>query len=153
MRMTAEERSLAPELHRYLRDDMPSCAHISVIVNNLVKYGGMSVTQARHALQWGTDPYVFAQDPLNRRCRNARGHAKCCFEATVSDTIFINLKDYNRYANGMGMGYTAWGGAVPIVGVAALHALCHWGNYHNGVAETREAGFGFERSTYGKVVG
>lgn len=153
MRMTSDERTLCPALHRYLRDSMPHCADISVIVNNLVKYGGMSVAQARHVLQWGSEPYVFAQDPLNRRCANAWGHAKCCFEPTMADTIFVNLEDFNRFVNGKGTGYTADGRPVPIVGVALLHALCHWGNLKNGVSETNEAGFAFERSTYGRVIG
>jgi len=50
MRMTASEIKLCRPLYRYLRYEMPQCAHISLIVNNLMLYGGMTQTQARHAL-------------------------------------------------------------------------------------------------------
>ena len=53
MRMTASDRKLFPQLYRYLRDSMLECAHISLVVNNLVAYGGMTVPQPRHALHWG----------------------------------------------------------------------------------------------------
>ena len=153
MRMTADEITLCTALHRYLRYSMPACADISVIVNNLVAYGGLSVAEARHALKWGTDPYVFAESPRNQRCANGAGHAKCAFDSARSNWIEINLDDYNLFANGGGMGSTASSRTVPIVGVGLLHALCHWGNFKNGVSEKKEAGFEFERATYGKVIG
>jgi hypothetical protein len=153
MRMTASERKLCPDLYRYLRYSMPKCAHISLIVNNLVAYGGMTVTQARHALHWGTDPFVFVYEPRNRRCINMAGHAKCCFNPDTPNDIDINPKDYAEFFLGKGMGYTATGLRVPIVGVALLHALCHWGNYNNGITEASDEGFRFEQATYGRVIG
>jgi hypothetical protein len=155
MRLTADEKKLCPHLHRYLRDAMPHCATISVIVNNLVKYGGFkTVADAQHVLRWGNGPLVYTQTPTsNRRCANAFGHAKCAFESSYPDFIEIDLGDYNEFANGRGTGFTAGGQPVPIVGVAVLHALCHWGNFRNGVAETSERGIEFEKATYGRVVG
>lgn len=151
--MTASERKLFPQLYRYLRYSMPECAHISLIVNNLVAYGGMTVPQARHALHWGTDPFVFVFDPSNRRCANLSGHAKCCFDPANPNDIDINPKDYNLFFLGKGMGYTARGLRVPIVGVALLHALCHWGNHKNSITEVSDEGFRFEQATYGRVIG
>lgn len=132
---------------------MPECAYISLIVNNLMAYGGMTQTQARHALHWGTDPFVFVYEPRNRRCANLSGHSKCCFSPDTPNDIDINPKDYAQFFLGKGMGYTATGLRVPIVGVAILHALCHWGNYNNGITEVSDEGFRFEQATYGRVIG
>ena len=154
MRMASDEIKLCPQIYRYLRYEMPDCANISLIVNNLMAFGGMSQSQARNALRWGSDPYVYAEDPRNHRCANGHGHAKCCFDsAAFLNDIFVNLKDYNRFTAGSGMGFTASGLRVPIVGVALLHALCHWGNFQNGIRESGEEGFRFERATYGRVIG
>jgi len=154
MRMESDEAKLFPDLHRYLQYEMPDCANISSIVNNLMGYGGMSQAQARKALQWGTDPYVYVVDPTNHRCANGRGHAKCCYSpSTYPNDLDINPKDYGRYTLGHGMGFTASGLRVPVIGVAILHALCHWGNFHNGIREHGDEGHRFERATYGRVIG
>src|SRR5688572_22817076 len=60
MRMSLTERKLAPELERYVSRSMPGCADISVIVNNLVAFGGFkTVGAARDALRWGSGPFVY----------------------------------------------------------------------------------------------
>lgn len=154
MRMTASEKVFAPELYRYLRDSMPDCANVSSIVNNLVKYGGFrTVPDARHALHWGTDPVVFTSVPSNLRCSNASGHAKCAFDPTQSWFIVVNVEEFNEFIAGRGTGFTSSGRPVPIMGVALLHALCHWGNFQAGISETAEQGHAFERATYGRTIG
>ena len=154
MRLLADDKILFPELERYLRDSMPQCANISVIVNNLVAYGGFkTVAHARHALKWGTNPFVVPRPLSNEFCANRFGHAKCAFESGTPNFIEIAASDMDNFTDGVGTGFTADGRAVPIVGVALLHALCHWGNFDNGVTEASERGFDFERATYGRVIG
>jgi hypothetical protein len=155
MRMSSDERRLFPELARYLRDSMPQCANVSVIVNNLVKYGGMSVPQAREALRWGTDPYVYFNPESafpNRRC-SFFGNVRCAFGSSKPDMIVVNADVAEDFIDGDGMGKTLGGRSVPVVGVVLLHALCHWGNHKNKVTEKFEQGFLFEMATYGWVVG
>ena len=154
MRMTLTERKLSPELERYVSRSMPECADISVIVNNLVAFGGFKdVAAARDALRWGSGPFVFPEHPHNSRCANASGHAKCSFDAKRPHWIQINMEDFDDWLNGRGTGFTAGGRPVPIIGVAMLHALCHWGNFRAGVTEPAEQGLAFERATYGRVIG
>ncbi len=82
MRLLADDKILFLELKRYLRDSMPQCANISVIVNNLVVFGGFkTVAHARHALKWGNNPFVVPRPLSNEFCANRFGHAKCAFES------------------------------------------------------------------------
>jgi len=148
MNMTASERGFAPELEKYLRDSFSTLANNSTIVNNLMGCGNMKQQQARHALMWETDPFVWVMAPTNRKCANFVGNVKCAFDA-ATNSIEVDDTWFENFLNTGGMLTTPKGKLVPNIGVALLHALCHWGNFNNGVAEKKEMGFEFERMTYG----
>jgi len=147
MNMTASERVIAPELEKYLRDSFSTLANNSRIVNNLMACGGMNQQQARNALIWGTDPFVWVQEPSNRKCANGVGNVKCAFDAG-SNSIEVDVTHFDNFLRGAGT-VTTPNGKVPMIGVALLHALCHWGNYNFGTTEKKEMGFEFELMTYG----
>lgn len=156
MRMTVAGQLLFPNLHRYLRDSLPKCANISKIVNNLAGYGNMKIAEVQEALRWGAGPYVVGvpdSSVSNRRCTNGAGHLKCAFAPSHPDTLEITTEEIEDFEKGLGLGRTPAGHDVPIVGVAVLHAMCHWGNYRNGVKEIDERGLKFELATYGGIIG
>jgi len=150
MNMTASERGFAPEMEQYLRDSFSTLANNSTIVNNVMGCGNMKQHQARHALRWETDPFVFIQTPSNRKCANFVGNVKCAFDAT-SNSIEVDDTWFENFLNTGGLLRTPKGRLVPGIGVALLHALCHWGNFNNKVAEKKEMGFEFEQMTYGAM--
>lgn len=85
--------------------------------------------------------------------------ARTCWPTAAAPTApasnapsHLNLDDVNRFINGKGMGHTPAGRDVPVLGVALLHALCHWGNHRKRLAEKFEQGFEFERLTYGGII-
>ena len=79
MRLLADDKILYPELERYLRDSMPQCANISVIVNNLVAFGGFkTVAHAATPLSggpihsWFQGPYPTSFVPTGLGMRSVR---------------------------------------------------------------------------------
>jgi len=148
MRMTATERGFAPEAVEYLRDSFSKLANNSRIVNNLMVCGSMTQQQARRALRWKTNPIVFFQPLCNHKCANSVGDAKCAFNA-ANNCIEVNSDWLDAWDTTGGLLSTPSGLLVPNIGVAMLHALCHWGNFKAKVKETAEMGFEFERMTYG----
>jgi Metallopeptidase toxin 3 len=143
MNMTASERVFAPEMEKYLRDSFSKLADNSKIVNNLMGCGNMKQQQARNALRWETDPFVFIQTPSNRKCANFVGNVKCAFDA-ASNSIEVDDTWFENFLTNGGLLPISKGGLVPGIGVALLHALCHWGNFNAKVTEKKEMGFEFE---------
>ena len=75
------------------------------------------------------------------------GNVKCAFDA-ASNSIEVDSIWFDNFLKTGGPLPTSKGN-VPGIGVALLHALCHWGNFNNSVREKKEMGFEFELMTYG----
>jgi len=112
MNMTASERGFAPELEKYLRDSFSTLANNSTIVNNLMGCGNMKQQQARHALMWETDPFVWVMAPTNRKCANFVGNVKCAFDA-ATNSIEVDDTWFENFLNTGGMLTTPKGKLVP----------------------------------------
>jgi hypothetical protein len=151
MKLSADDQTNFPKLTHYLRHDFPLLIGNSIITSNLRKFGSMSLSQARSALLWDTDPLVTITDLDNGQCG-----VPAAFGCT-SDTTHIEIDDdvvteFEQNANA-NLRLTAFGRHVFLTGVTLLHELCHWGNFLKGVAETGgDAGEKFENAVYGGTV-
>jgi hypothetical protein len=151
MKLSADDQTNFPKLTYYLRHDFPLQIGNSVITSNLRKFGSLSLSQARSALLWDTDPLVTITDLDNGQCG-----VPSAFGCT-RDTTHIEIDDdtVNEFENdaNANLRLTAFGRHVFLAGVTLLHEMCHWGNRVNGVAETDgDAGDKFETAVYGGVV-
>jgi hypothetical protein len=151
MKLSADDQTNFPKLTYYLRHDFPLQIGNSVITSNLRKFGSLSLSQARSALLWDTDPLVTITDLDNGQCG-----VPSAFGCT-RDTTHIEIDDdtVNEFENdaNANLRLTAFGRHVFLTGVTLLHEMCHWGNRVNGVAETDgDAGDKFETAVYGGVV-
>jgi hypothetical protein len=151
MKLSDDDQTNFPKLTYYLRHDFPLQIGNSVITSNLRKFGSLSLSQARSALLWDTDPLVTITDLDNGQCG-----VPSAFGCT-RDTTHIEIDDdtVNEFENdaNANLRLTAFGRHVFLAGVTLLHEMCHWGNRVNGVAETDgDAGDKFETAVYGGVV-
>src|ERR1700758_5421916 len=62
MKLSADNQANFPKLTHYLRHDFPLLIGNGVITSNLRRFGSLSLSQARSALLWDTDPLVVITD-------------------------------------------------------------------------------------------
>lgn len=155
MRMTDDDRRNYPRLESYLKLRMPEVFNVPVIVRNMQRFGNLSRAQFHHALTWGTDPLVVVTELSNFQC--GVQWANGCFVHARSNQVELDLtlsQDFENDPYGPGsIDRTSTGRQVFIIGTTFLHELCHWGNFHAGVAEPEERGIAFEVATYGRNIG
>jgi hypothetical protein len=151
MKLSADNQTNFPKLTHYLRHDFPLLIGNAIITSNLRRFGSMSLSQARSALMWDTDPLVVITDLDNGQCGvpNAFG---CTSDATHIEIDDDLVAEFEQNANA-NLRLTAFGRHVFLTGVTILHEMCHWGNFLNGVAENDgDAGDKFENAVYGGTV-
>jgi hypothetical protein len=151
MKLSADDQANFPKLTHYMKHDFPLLIGNGIITSNLRKFGSMSLSQARSALLWDTNPLVVITDLDNGQCGIPSAFG-CTSDAThieIDDDVVTEFEE-NANAN---LRLTAFGRHVFLAGVTLLHEMCHWGNFLNGVAETDgDAGEKFEKAVYGGTV-
>jgi hypothetical protein len=151
MKLSADDQTNFPKLTYYLRHDFPLLIGNSIITSNLRKFGSLSLSQARSALMWDTDPLVVITDLDNGQCGVPVAFG-CTSDSTQIEIDDDVVNEFERNANA-NLRLTAFGRHVFLTGVTLLHEMCHWGNFLNGVAETDgDAGEKFETAVYGGTV-
>jgi len=151
--MSAEDIKSFPKFSLYVRKSFPQVGLVQSIVNNLKVHGSLTPAEARHAVQWGTDPLIVIKPLSNGRCSPTVSSPMGCFQHSNPNQVEVEIEYVNAFEsdpNGAGVGSNAKGHAVYIVGVILLHELCHWGNFKHGVPESTEQGEAFEIACYGK---
>ncbi len=154
MRMSDDDKKNFPKIAYYVRVNIPQVITVPKIVNNLKKFGHLTLAEIRHALAWGNDPLIVIKDLSNFQCvvQAANG----CFDPGNPTQIELDTEtatNFEKHAYKAGSDVTTDGRKVFIVGTTLLHELCHWGNFKHGVAEAEEAGIAFEVATYGRNTG
>ncbi len=157
MRMSQADQDQFPELTEYVRRRMPQVMTVPLIVRNMRRFGSLRQEELRTALLWGSLPRIVITDlsavpAPDGTIVSANGR----FRPAFPDQIELDLGRVNEFetdAYGAGSDQTADGRSVFIVGTTMLHELCHWGNFHHGVAEATEQGIAFEVATYGRNTG
>ncbi len=155
MKLSAADIKKYPDFAQYVRVEIPKLVNSKSVMYNLKKNGSMTEAQAKHALQWGMEPLIVITDLFHGQCGVPAAYG--CTRGTNLHQIEIHVgtvRDFEKspYAAGVGVGTTARGSNVFIVGVTLLHELCHLGKFRSHKREKTEAGFGFENGAYGRSV-
>lgn len=162
MRLSEADQKKYPKFTEYVKRRMPECGNNPTILANLKKYGSMDAKQARHALTWGAEPQIVITDLTHGQCGVPAANG--CFRQASRNQIEADkgrVDDFEADAGGLGSERTKSGKSVYVIGTTLLHELCHWGRFANGKASEftdpkgakKEAGVGFEESTYGRNIG
>ena len=155
MQLSATDRRNFPRLTEYVRRRMPEVLNVPIIVRNMRRFGSLNRRELAHALTWGAGPRIVIVDHTANTCGGIAA-VNGCFRHANPDQIELNsetVDNFERDPYGAGSDVNARGKKVFIVGTTILHELCHWGNFHHGVAETTEQGVAFEVATYGRNTG
>ena len=156
MKLSAGDISTFPKFAQYVKDAVPTLIGVPRIVNSLKKNGSLTDAEINSGLLWGNNPLVVITDLRNGQCGVPAAFG--CTRASSTTQIEIDLTTVQNfekapYAQGTGVGKNAAGQNVFIVGVTLLHEFCHLGHVIHGTPEPGgEAGFGFEKDAYGKVI-
>lgn len=161
MKLDKDDGKQFPKFRQYVKYAMPTTLHVPVIVKNIKKFGSLSRAEFANAIAWGNGPtirFVNLDDtsgfPGYKKCGGVAA-AYGCFRSTAPDYIELDLLAVTQFETdpyGSGLGKNSRHQNLFIVGATMLHELCHWGNFHHGVAETTEQGAAFEVATYGKTI-
>ena len=153
MKLSAADIKKYPKFAQYVRVAIPQLVHNKVVMHNLKTKGSLTDSEARHALQWGTEPLVVVTDLSHGQCGVPSAYG--CTRGTNLHQIEIDeatVADFESSPYKLGVGKNAKGASVFIVGVTLLHELSHLGMFKHSKVEAVEAGDAFELVTYGKAV-
>src|SRR5246127_4612402 len=100
MKLSADNQANFPKLTHYLRHDFPLLIGNGVITSNLRRFGSLSLSQARSALLWDTDPLVVITDLDNGQCGvpNAFGCTSDSTQIEIDDDLAAEFEQ-NSNAN------------------------------------------------------
>ena len=135
-----------PIFAKYVQESMPTCKGVYKIVHGLMKYGGLSKSQAETALDWGSEPKVVVIDMWDEEAWESTGNGR--FDPKEPHRIYIAKHRVDQFETpgAGGTDLNAAGAPVYIVGATLLHELCHWGLHKVGKREHGEAGKRFGKA-------
>ncbi|MGH7469779.1 MAG: hypothetical protein ACRENP_17655 [Longimicrobiales bacterium] len=143
-----------PNLHYYVRVNMPEVRNVTAIVSQIKRLSGSTKRATiMKALKWGEAPTVKVVSGLV--CAGVKAYG--CY-SWGSAEIQIDEDLVKDFEAGKGLAKNASGKRVYLLGATLLHELTHWADAQDGVDNPvpgdplNEEGNAFEKGVYGKVL-
>lgn len=135
--------TLYPKLTQYLKNQLPTIKNNATIINKIVKYGDLSVSQVKTQLEWGKGPVI--------HIKQLGGDIYGLFEGKNPNVLNLDIDLVNDLENSIPNSNLANSFAF-LVGVTVLHEFVHYSEYTDSSWNSPESGGLFEIDVYGQTV-
>lgn len=143
-------KTVYPKFTEYMENRLPNVANISKIVNTIKYLTGLSESQIKEDLTWGTGPIIHITQLDNFGTRTSDKTAGY-FEPKEPDVIHVDIDYVNRLENSNASQYEQ-DAFLFYLGTTLLHEYVHYGDFQDGVQHPGEEGIIFEIMVYGENV-
>ena len=80
MKLSPTDKTLYPQLARYLRIELPRLSTVPKILKNIQKYGSLDKVEFTNAVTWNSGPLLVVTDLNNGQCGVPQAYG--CFDGT-----------------------------------------------------------------------
>ncbi|WP_420385052.1 hypothetical protein [Roseivirga sp.] len=140
-----------PKLTEYLKNQIPTIASNTLIVEAIKKYTGLSAEVIKKQLRWGEGPEIRVKQ-LDNFCATCNSDTYGIFDGNKEpNAIYIDsdlVMDLESSIPSTGIADSF----AFLVGVTLLHELVHLGDWTDGSDYPGEEGHLFEKDVYGQSV-